>query len=55
MSSHFKFKNGYEYMVELDNNLKISPYHPIYTHSMLKYKWLYPKAKLVLQYHGYLF
>ena len=36
-------KNGYEYIVELDNNLKISPYHPIYTHSMLKYKWLYPK------------
>lgn len=37
-----KCKNGYEYMVELDNNLKITPYHPIYTQSMLKYKWLYP-------------
>lgn len=35
--------NGYEYMVELDNNLTISPYHPIYTHKMLKYEWIYPK------------
>ena len=37
-----KCKNGYEYMVELDNNLKITPYHPIYTQSMLKYQWLFP-------------
>lgn len=37
-----KCKNGYEYMVNLDNNLKITPYYPIYTQSMLKYQWVYP-------------
>ena len=37
-----KCKNEYEYMVELENNLKITPYHPVYTLSMLKYKWVFP-------------